>query len=232
MLENLLQELNNHSNTSKSLILQRFFKTWVWEYWEWDKFLWITVPELRVISKKYLSLNFSDLKKLLDSGIHEYRFVALTIIRLNYEKIKEEPIKDNLIEFVLKNICRINNWDLVDTFIPCVFWEYFFTRNRELLYKFVKSDSLWERRISIMTTFYFLKNKDFWDTIKICEELLWDKHDLIHKATWWMLREMGKRDTKPLYDFLDKYHKTMPRTMLRYAIEKLSENERQYYLKK
>lgn len=232
MLQNLKNDLNSLSNEDKAKNMQRFFKTWVWEYGEWDIFLWITVPELKKLSKKYKNLDFESLEILLNSKIHDERYMALSILKLNFCETKLEDIKNKIFEFSYKNISSINNWDLVDSFIPYVWWEYFFQKNREVLYKLVKSNILWERRISIMTTFYFLRKWDFTDTIKICELLLQDKHDLIHKASGWMLREMWKIDIKSLYDFLDKYHKIMPRTMLRYAIEKLDKEKREYYMKK
>lgn len=232
MIEKLESELQQLKNPWKAKILQGFFKTWPWQYGEWDIFLWINVPTLKDISKKYKDISFWDIEKLLHSEIHDYRYVGLSIIRFRNEKSKNESEKEELFQLSLKNISRINNWDLVDSFIPYVWWEYFFTRNRELLYQLVNSNNLWERRISILTTFYFLRQKDFSDTLKISEILLKDNHDLIHKATGWMLREMWKRELTPLYDFLDTYHKTMPRTMLRYAIEKLDIPTKQHYMKK
>lgn len=232
MLSSLLQDLVSLKNPAKAKILQGFFKTWKWEYWEWDVFLWITVPELKNVAKKYKDLGLQSLQEQLKSKIHEHRYIALAIIKLRYLELKDEKEKENLINFVKQNISSINNWDLVDTFIPYVFWEYYFNRDRSDLYIYQKSSSLWERRISIMTTFYFLKKWDFEDTLKICELLLWDKQDLIHKACGWMLREIWKVDEKVLVWFLDKNVKLMPRTMLRYAIEKFDTETRKYYLKK
>lgn len=232
MLNDLLNDLNKLSNPEKAKILQWFFKTWKWDYGEWDIFLWINVPQLKILAKKYKDLGENDLEYLLHSKIHDHRFLGLNIIRYNYEKTFDENKKEELFQLSLKNISHINNWDLVDGFVPYVFWEYFYSRKRDLLYTLVTSSNLWERRISIMTTFYFLKNKDFSDTIKICELLLQDTHDLVHKATGWMLREIWKRDIKVLYNFLDTYSKVMPRTMLRYAIEKLEKERKLHYMKK
>lgn len=230
MIQNLKNDLKSLSNKDKAKILQWFFKTWVWEYWEWDIFLWITVPELRELSKKYKELSFENLEILLSSKIHEERFLALAILRLNFCKTSDISIKNKIFEFSYKNIFYINNWDLVDSFIPYVWWEYLFGKDKDILYKLVKSNNLWERRISIMTTFYFLKHWNFTDTIKICEILIQDKHDLIHKATGWMLREIWKIDQKILCDFLDKYSKIMPRTTLRYSIERLEKDKKVYYM--
>jgi len=232
MLQNLLNDLEQLSNPDKAKILSWFFKTWVWQYWEWDIFLWINIPTLKTIAKKYRDLSFIDIETLFASKIHDYRYLALNIIKINYEKEKDEIRKKDLFELSLKNISSINNWDLVDTFIPYVWWEYFFAKDRSFLYELAISSNLWKKRISILTTFYFLKQWDFFDTIKISEILLQDKHDLIHKATGWMLREIWKRDIKTLYEFLNKYSHIMPRTMLRYAIEKLNKEQREFYMKK
>lgn len=231
MLEKITNEINSFKNPDKAKILQGFFKTWIWEYGEWDIFLGITVPELRNIAKKYISANFDDIKILLNSEIHDFRFVALCILRLKYEKWTEND-KKWVFDFSIKNIEKINNWDLVDTYIPYTIWNYLLDKNKEILYTFSKSDSLWIRRISIISTFAFIKVNLFEDTLKICEILLEDKHDLIHKATWWMLRETWKRDKQILINFLDKHHKNMPRTMLRYSIEKLNLEEKKTYMKK
>lgn len=232
MLTKLTQTLQSLKNPAKARILQGFFKTWIGQYWEWDIFLWIQVPVLKKIAKDFIDLNFDDLEKLLYSDIHEYRYMALAILRLKYEKTKDENLRKEIIEFSLKHKERINNWDLVDSFIPYVLWDYLVTRDKSMLYEFIKSDNIWIRRIWVLANFAFIKQNSFDDILKICELLLNDKHDLIHKATWWMLRESGKRNKKVLIDFLNKFHKTMTRTMLRYSIEKLSVEEKIFYMKK
>lgn len=232
MLENLKKDLKKVSNTEKAKILQKFFKTWPGEYWEWDIFLWITIPEIRKISKNYLNLSYAEIEKLLKSQIHEYRFIALCILRYNFEKAKDIKNQEEIIKFVHKNLKSINNWDLVDTFIPYVFGKYYFDKNKDFVFEFAKSDDLWLRRIAILTHFYDIKQGSFSQLLKICEQLLTDKHDLIHKACGWMLREVGKKDEKVLLDFLDKYYKKMPRTMLRYSLERLSDEKRKFYMKK
>lgn len=231
MFKKITNEINSLKNPDKAKILQGFFKTWIWEYSEWDIFLGINVPELRNIAKKYISINFEDIELLLNSEIHDFRFVALCILRLKYEKW-DENIKKGVFDFSIKNIEKINNWDLVDTYVLYTIWNYLLDKDKEILYKFSKSENLWIRRISIISTFAFIKRNSFEDTIKICEILIDDKHDLIHKATWWMLREIWKRDKQILIKFLDKYHKNMPRTMLRYSIEKLNLEEKKTYMKK
>lgn len=232
MFKDIKKDLEILSSPAKASILQRFFKTWVWEYGEWDIFIGITVPELARLAKKYRDISLADLEKLITSSIHEERFLALRIIRYNFEKAKDLEKKKELFEFSAKYISYINNWDLVDTFIPYVWGEYFFDKPRDYLYTLTSSPIVWERRIAIMTTFYFLRNKDFSDTIAISKILLQDSHDLIQKAVGWMLREMWKRELSLLLDFLEQYHKTMPRTMLRYALEKLSNEQKTYFMKK
>ncbi len=230
MLQNLIQELQSLKNPAKSQILQRFFKTGAWEYWEWDIFLGIQVPPLKSLAKKYIHLNFYDLEKLLYSEIHEYRYMALAILRLKYEKW-DEDMKKSIFDFTIKHKLQINNWDLVDSFIPYTFWNYLISRDKSILYEFASSENLWIRRMSIIATFAFIKQNLFNDSVKICEILLNDKQDLIHKATWWMLREIWKRDKSSLIEFLDKFYKIMPRTELRYSLEKLSLEEKDHYMK-
>lgn len=232
MLIDIKNALQKASSPEKSQILQRFFKTGKWEYGEWDVFIWITVPVLTQLSKEFRQASYDVLEKLLSSPIHEERFLALRIIRLNFEKTKNKQEKHSRFVFSKKHMSAINNWDLVDTFIPYVWGEYFFDTDRSYLYTLTASPNVWERRIAIMTTFYFLRNKDFVDTIAISKILLHDEHDLIQKAVGWMLREMWKRELPPLIDFLDAFAGEMPRTMLRYSLEKLSEDMRKYYMKK
>lgn len=232
MLNSLYKDLNLLKNPFKAQTLQWFFKTWPGQYGEWDIFLWITVPELRNLVKKYINLSIIDIEKLIYSEIHEHRYMALAIIKLRYEKPIDDVGKEELFTLALKHIWQINNWDLVDTFAPYVFWDYLFKKDKTILYNFTKLNSLWERRISIISTYYFIKKWEFEDTLKICELLLWDKQDLIHKACGWMLREIWKVDEKVLCSFLEKYYRTMPRTMLRYAIERLDISKKKYYMQK
>ncbi|MDD2656222.1 MAG: DNA alkylation repair protein [Patescibacteria group bacterium] len=232
--QKITSELKNLTNEAKAKILSGFFKTGKGQYGEGDKFLGITVPEQRTIAKKYYeNASFVDLQKMLENKIHEYRLTALLILVYKYEKSKDEKLQKQIYNFYLKNLKHINNWDLVDVTTPNIVGDYL-TKNPEkknILYKLVKSKNLWERRVAILATFRLIREKQFEDTLKISEILLTDKHDLIHKAVGWMLREMGKRDIKPLVKFLDQCASTMPRTMLRYAIEKFPEEMRQYYLK-
>ncbi|WP_413578396.1 DNA alkylation repair protein [Bdellovibrio sp. HCB290] len=215
---------------SRAEILQRFFKTGPGEYAEGDVFLGLTVGQSRSIAKNFKDLPYSDLKILLNSKIHEERLISLIILSQRYRKADENERK-KIFTFLIKNRQGINNWDLVDTIAPAVLGPYLFEKDRTVLFKYAKSKNLWERRIAIISTFYFLRQNDYQDTLKIAELLLKDEHDLIHKAVGWMLREVGKRDEKTEKKFLNKHAAIMPRTMLRYAIEKFPEKERQRYMK-
>jgi len=231
MLNNLIRELEKLKNPAKAKIAQRFFKTGKGEYGEGDIFLGITVPLQRAVAKKYRDLNLVDLQKLLSSKIHEQRLISLLILIYQYNKIGENK-KKKIVDFYLKNTKNINNWDLVDLSCRDIIGHYFIDKDRSLLYQLARSKNLWEKRIAIISTWWFIREKQLKDTLKIAEILLKDKHDLIHKAAGWMLREVGKKDQTVLEKFLNRYHKMMPRTMLRYAIEKLNKSKRENYLNK
>jgi 3-methyladenine DNA glycosylase AlkD len=230
MLSNLIKELQSVRDAEQAKNLQRFFKTGVGEYGEGDIFLGIKVPKQREIVKKYTGLNLIHIQKLLESKVHEYRLVGLLILVDKFKTLLEEE-KGNIFNFYIKNTKNINNWDLVDLSAPNIVGEFLLNKKRDILYKLAKSNSLWEKRISIISTSSFIKREEFKDTLRISTILLKDKHDLIHKAVGWMLREMGKRNQEILEDFLKKHYKEMPRTMLRYAIEKFPEGLRKKYLK-
>lgn len=206
-----------------------FFKTASGQYGEGDVFLGIKVPAQRMAARGYENLSLADLQNLLNSKIHEHRLIALLILLSQYKKA-DSAGKKKIVNFYLRNAKNINNWDLVDLSCPNILGNYLLDKPRQILYKLAKSKNLWEKRIAIISTAAFIRNKEFSDTLQIAEILLNDKHDLIHKAVGWMLREVGKRDEAVLARFLYKHYKTMPRTMLRYAIEKLSEKKREYYL--
>jgi len=231
MLLHLFNELKKSADSEKEKVFRRFFKTGKGEYGEGDQFLGITVPRLRAISKKYQGLDLKDLQKLLDSKIHEHRLSALMILKLKY-LAAEEKTKKIIVDFYLKNSRQINNWDLVDLSSQYILGNWLLDKDRKILYQLAKSKNLWEKRIAIISTFEFIRHNQCIDTLKISEILLDDKHDLIHKAVGWMLRELGKRDKKIEINFLNKYYKAMPRTMLRYAIEKFNDKERKFYLTK
>jgi 3-methyladenine DNA glycosylase AlkD len=229
MLDQIKKEMAQLSDPHRAKNLSWFFKTGKGQYGEGDTFLGIPVPEQRKIAKRYVDLSLEDLHELLNSKVHEHRFTALVILISKYRKA-EESGKKEIFDFYLRNTENINNWDLVDLSAPRIVGDYLINRERSILYKLAKSDSLWERRISILSTFTFINNNDFEDALNISELLLHDEHDLIHKAVGWALREIGKRDQNVEERFLAKHCLHMPRTMLRYAIEKFDEEKRKRYL--
>ena len=231
MLDQIKKELSKLKDPDRAKNLSWFFKTGKAQYGEGDVFLGIKVPEQRKIAKKYIHLSLDDLQELLNSKIHEHRFTALVILISKYQKAKES-VKEEIFNFILENTQNINNWDLVDLSAPRIVGDYLLSKERSILYKLAKSKSLWERRISILSTFTFIDNNDFKDALTISELLLNDKHDLIHKAVGWALREIGKRDQNVEELFLAKHYLHMPRIMLRYAIEKFDEKKRKKYLSK
>ena len=228
MLNQLRKELKSLANPEKAEILQRFFKTGVGQYGEGDVFLGIVVPEQRRVARKY-DLELSEISELLDSEIHEERLVGVFILIVKYKK---EEDKKQIFNFYLSKAERINNWDLVDLSAPKIVGDYLFHNKEEIkkIYEFACSENLWKKRIAIISTFYFIRKEQFDDSLAIAEILLNDSHDLIHKAVGWMLREIGKRDLEREEEFLKQHYKDMPRTMLRYAIEKFEEEKRKAYL--
>lgn len=231
-IKSLITDLQKLANPQKAKNLHRFFKTGKGEYGEGDKFLGIIMPIQRKIVKKYKDLPLPEIKELLQSKIHEYRMVALLILVTQFKKAGEKS-KKQIFDFYLKQASWINNWDLVDLSAPNIIGQYILDHPKEkpVLYHLVKSHNLWERRISVLATFSFIREKQYRDSLKIAKILLKDKHDLIHKACGWMLREIGKRDQNLLLSFLDKYCRQIPRVMLRYAIEKLDPKTREHYLR-
>lgn len=230
MYKKIISELIKHQRPEKSAFMERFFKTGKGQYGEGDQFLGISMPDQRKVAKKYYKItDYNDIEKLLQSPIHEYRMAGLLLLVYKYEKTSED--KEKIYNFYIKHRKAINNWDLVDVTTPNIVGAYLLDKEKDILYKFAHSKDLWERRISILATFRFIKDNQFKDTIKISKILLKDKHDLIHKAVGWMLRELGKKDLTTLKLFLKKHYKEMPRTMLRYSIERFPEEERKRYLK-
>jgi len=228
----LKKDLRSFQRPGKAKILMRFFKTGKGEYGEGDEFLGLMTDETRSVAKKYFDLPLADISKLLASKLHEERVVAVMILAKRFNKADLSGKKE-IYDFYFENISGINNWDLVDSSAPIIVGGYLYLsgETREVLYKLVKSNNLWKKRIAMMATFYFIKERDFSDALKIAEILVNDSHDLIHKAVGWMLREVGNRDIGTEEKFLEKYYKQMPRTMLRYAIEKFPEEKRQKCLK-
>ena len=213
------------ADPSKAVVMQRFFKTGHGQYGEGDVFIGITVPQSRKIAKSHQSCDLYTVGELLCSKVHEERLVALLILVHKYDSGEK-----GIVEFYLENLQHVNNWDLVDSTAPNILGAHLFDKSRSPLYKLARSKNLWEKRIAIVAPLYFIRKNDFGDTLKIAEILLGDRHDLIHKAVGWMLREVGKRDLKTLKTFLGSHYTRMPRTMLRYATERMPEKKRKFYL--
>jgi 3-methyladenine DNA glycosylase AlkD len=225
----VIQSLKKLEDGHRAKLLQRFFKTGKGQYAEGDIFLGIKVPILREVAKEFKILPFLEIKKLLKSGIHECRSVAIFIMIDQFKKVENQK---KIFDFCMASTKYINNWDLADMFAPRIAGAYLNNKSKNILYEFAESNNLWKKRISIVATGYFIWQNNFKDTIKISKILLSDKHDLIHKAVGWMLREVGKRDEGLLRKFIDTNIQKMSRTTLRYSIEKFPEEFRQYYLKK
>ncbi|MBM3200070.1 DNA alkylation repair protein [Candidatus Woesearchaeota archaeon] len=231
MIDRLKKDLERLRDEKKAVDLARFFKTGKGEYGEGDVFLGIIVPKQRIVAKKYQNMSLKETAELLSSKVHEHRLTALFILVLKYKK-SDVRGKEEIKDVYLKNFRYVNNWDLVDLSAPRILGSYLLDKDRSLLYKLAKSRNIWERRIAVLSTSMFIYHNQFEEALEISEMLLGDEHDLIHKAVGWMLREIGKRDMKAEEKFLDNHYKKMPRTMLRYAIEKFPEPKRKHYLAK
>lgn len=230
MLADIKRQLSSKADTKQAENLMRFFKTGKGQYGQDDIFLGVMVPDIRqVVKNNYKDISLFDTKKLLSSKYHEERMCAVLILVEKFLK-GDEKTKKAIFTIYIKNTKYINNWDLVDLSAPKIVGGYLYQGKKDLLYKFARSKNLWEKRISILATFWFICQNDFGDALKLAEILLNDKHDLMHKAVGWMLREIGKRSQITEEYFLKKHYKTMPRTMLRYAIEKFPEQKRKKYL--
>ncbi len=227
----LRQELRKLANNKRAKASVWFFKTGKGQYGYGDKFIGVSVPQQRQIARKFNHLTFSDIKKLLQSPIHEERLIALLIL-VDQFKLANDKYRKQIYTFYLKNTSRVNNWDLVDLSASNIVGIYLVDKPKDVLYRMAKSKILWERRIAIISTLAFIQKGIYYETFKIAEILISDKEDLVHKAVGWMLRETGKRISKQkLEDFLKVHYKQMPRTMLRYSIEHFSLDLRQKYLK-
>lgn len=226
----IITELQKQSDPARAKHSQRFFKTGPGEYGEGDKFAGITMPKIRKIVRLHRQLSLPDTLKLLKSPIHDYRMTALLIMVDKYQK-GDLQLKKTIYQHYIQNIKYINNWDLVDVTAPHIVGNYLLDHPRDILRKFAESGHLWKQRISVVATFAFIKQLEFKDTLLIAKLLLHHQHDLIHKAVGWMLREIGKKDQEVEEKFLQQYYQIMPRTMLRYAIERFPEPLRQKYLR-
>ncbi|MBN1928284.1 MAG: DNA alkylation repair protein [Chlorobiaceae bacterium] len=230
MIAHIRTRLESLADAPTAAILRRFFKTGPGEYGEGDRFRGIRVPVLRKLCREFRHAGIEVISELLDSPWHEDRMLALLLLIERY-RASDEHGREALYDFYCQRTDRINNWDLVDVTCPHIVGRHLDSRDRTPLYRFVESPSLWERRIAIVSTFHFIRNGDFRDTLALAERLLADPEELLHKATGWMLREVGKRDQPQLEAFLDRHATAMPRTMLRYAIERLPEEQRLEWLR-
>jgi 3-methyladenine DNA glycosylase AlkD len=230
-LPDLRQKLRQDAAPSQAAIARRFFKTGPGEYGEGDRFLGLKVPQLRAELPHTDALSEADVLDLLHSEWHEERLLALLVLARRFSRAKQDPAtQEHLVNLYLAHTKWINNWDLVDSSAPQILGAWLLRRDRAVLDRLAASTSLWEQRIAILATQAFIRAGDFTDTLRLSALFLTHPHDLMHKACGWMLREVGKRDVKPLLAFLDQHTTKMPRTLLRYAIEKLPEETRQAYL--
>jgi 3-methyladenine DNA glycosylase AlkD len=228
-LSRLKLRLRRLASPSDARFLQRYFKTAPGEYGAGDRFIGVRVPVLRRLAREFRGLSLRDTTRLLRSPVHEERLLALLILVAAYQRAGEAE-RAAIYRLYLKNLAHINNWDLVDSSAPRIVGKHLENRSRAVLFRLARSKNLWQRRVAVLAAFHFVRQGDFGDVRRLAEQLRNDPQDLIHKAVGWMLREMGKRDAKELKKFLRKRAGRMPRTMLRYAIEKLTARERRFYL--
>jgi 3-methyladenine DNA glycosylase AlkD len=228
--DEIIDRLEKMGDPEDAIFLQRFFKTGKGEYGEGDSFLGIRVPATRKLAREYRGLPIEEAAKLLLSPLHEARLLALLILNDSFKR-GDDRERERIYRLYLANTSRINNWDLVDSSAEHIVGPYLKERSRAVLRKLARSTMLWERRIAIMATFHFIKGREYDETLAIAEMLLDDREDLIHKAVGWMLREIGNRDIAVEEEFLARHYRRMPRTMLRYAIEKFPEERRLAYLR-
>jgi 3-methyladenine DNA glycosylase AlkD len=226
----LRKDLYALADPADAKFLQGFFKTGPGQYGAGDKFLGLRVPDLRRLVREYPELEDSQALEMLGSSWHEERLLALLFLVHKYRR-GEDSVRAKIHRAYLSNTRYINNWDLVDASAQYIVGQHLGAGNINLLERLARSDDIWERRIAIVSTFHFIRAGEFRPTLKIAKLLVDDPHDLIHKAVGWMLREVGKRDRKAEDAFLSKYYRRMPRTMLRYAIERHPERVRQQYLR-
>ena len=227
----ITSELQALSNTEKREIFPKFFKAGKGEYGEGDRFLGVTVPNIRAIAKLHKDISIEEIRDLIQSEWHEVRLCAL-IIMVEKSKKKDEALRQQLFELYLSQTDRINNWDLVDLSCRFIIGEYLLDKSRDILYQLAQSPLLWDNRIAIVSTYAFIRKGQLEDTYALSDLMMQHPHDLMHKAIGWMLREAGKRNPERLYDYVMSHRADMPRTMLRYAIEKFSPKERAILMKR
>ena len=227
----ITSELQALTNAEKREIFPRFFKAGKGEYGEGDRFLGVTVPNIRAIAKLHKDISIEEIRDLIQSEWHEVRLCAL-IIMVEKSKKKDEALRQQLFELYLSQTDRINNWDLVDLSCRFIIGEYLLDKSRDILYQLAQSPLLWDNRIAIVSTYAFIRKGQLEDTYALSDLMMQHPHDLMHKAIGWMLREAGKRNPERLYDYVMSHRADMPRTMLRYAIEKFSPKERAILMKR
>ena len=227
----ITSELQALSNAEKREIFPKFFKAGKGEYGEGDRFLGVTVPNVRAIAKQHKDIALAEIQELIQSEWHEVRLCAL-LIMVEKSKKKDEALRQQLFDLYLSQTDRINNWDLVDLSCRFIVGEYLLDKSRDILYQLAHSPLLWDNRIAIVSTYAFIRKGQLEDTYALSDLMMQHPHDLMHKAIGWMLREAGKRDSERLYDYVMSHRADMPRTMLRYAIEKFSPTERSILMKR
>lgn len=224
--------LKDKANPVKAAFFPRFFKTGPGEYGEGDQFYGVIVPEQRKVAKAFFKeISFDDLSLLMKDPIHEARLTSLYALVYKYQKVKSEDRKKEIVDFYLKHLDWVNNWDLVDSSCHHILGEYYLKKDKSLFHQLAESGHLWRERVAMISCYYWIKRGQFEDALILAEKFLYHPHDLMHKAVGWMLREIGKIDYEVEFEFLKKHYQNMPRTTLRYAIEKFDEDIRQDFLK-
>ena len=228
--EEIINEINKYRDEEKAAFLPRFFKTGKGQYGEGDQFIGVVVSNVRIVAKKYMDTDHDTLRELLASPVHEYRLAALLILTYYYAKHKDDASRKACVDFYLSQVDAINNWDLVDLSCYKILGHWLHDKDKQLLYDWAHTDHLWKQRIAMISCMHFVKHGEFKDALAIADILQHHSHDLIHKAVGWILRETGKEDEQLLTDYLIPRYKRMPRTMLRYAIERFEEPKRKAFL--
>ena len=228
-MKEVVKELKSLGTEKRAQAAKWFFKTGKGEYGYGDLFFGVSVPDQRKVAKKYKEISLKEVKQLLYHKVHECRLTGLLIL---VNKYKEGKDKEKIVEFYLENLKQANNWDLVDSSAPYILGDYLLDKDKKVLYELADSKNLWEKRVSIVATLGFVNKSELEDALTLSKILLKDKHDLIHKAVGWVLREVGKKDIKKLEQFLKRNYDEIPRTTLRYSIERFEETIRKKYLKK
>lgn len=232
LVEQVKAALEDKAIPEKAAYFPRFFKSGPGEYGEGDKFLGVKVPEQRKIAKSvYKEISLDEIETLIQDKYHEVRLTGVMILVYCYEKLKSDEDRKKLVDFYLKNLKWVNNWDLVDSSCHHILGHYYLNKDKSLFYELASKDHLWSQRVAMVSTYYWIKRGKFEDALALAEKLLDHPHDLMHKAVGWMLREIGNKDYEVEFEFLKKHYQQMPRTALRYAIEKFDEEVRQDFLK-